>query len=266
MVADFISADFGWLRSPDGKESAQVLFRAGKNRDGYFKNEDILAHTRKAMDILEKYYPEHKHIFVFDNAPTHLKRAADALSARKIPKGTSAADKNWGVEVARTASDGSLVYDATGKVEKVKIKMGNAKLPDGTLQPLYFPDGHIHAGLFKGMAVILQERGLHEESRLRAECTKFKCPPGETRCCCQWVLFNQPDFVAVESLLEVECQSRSFQVLFLPKFHCELNFIEQCWGYAKRIYRQFPASSREADLENNVVAALNSVPLTSMRR
>ncbi|KAG1891993.1 hypothetical protein F4604DRAFT_2865 [Suillus subluteus] len=49
-------------------------------------------------------------------------------------------------------------------------------------------------------------------------------------------------------------------------FHCELNFIEQCWGYAKRIYRQYPTSSKEVDLERNVLSALESVPLDSMRR
>lgn len=42
MVADFVSAEYGWLRSPDGKESAQVLFEVGKNRDGYFTVQDIL--------------------------------------------------------------------------------------------------------------------------------------------------------------------------------------------------------------------------------
>ncbi|KAG2066940.1 hypothetical protein BDR04DRAFT_898106 [Suillus decipiens] len=52
--------------------------------------------------------------------------------------------------------------------------------------------------------------------------------------------------------------------IFLSKFHCELNFIEQCWGYAKRVYRQYPASSK--DLERNILSALESVPLDSMRR
>ena len=31
MVADFVSADYRWLRSPDGKESARVLFKAGSS-------------------------------------------------------------------------------------------------------------------------------------------------------------------------------------------------------------------------------------------
>ena len=54
--------------------------------------------------------------------------------------------------------------------------------------------------------------------------------------------------------------------MFLLKFHCELNFIEQCWGYSKWLYRQYPASSKEADLERNVLMALDSAPLVVMQR
>ncbi|KAJ7084721.1 hypothetical protein C8R44DRAFT_529550, partial [Mycena epipterygia] len=39
-----------------------------------------------------------------------------------------------------------------------------------------------------------------------------------------------------------------------------------CWGYAKRIYRMFPSSSKEEDLERNMNAALDAVPLESMQR
>jgi hypothetical protein len=35
MVADLVSAEYGWLQSPDGEEEAQVLFKAGKNCEGY---------------------------------------------------------------------------------------------------------------------------------------------------------------------------------------------------------------------------------------
>ncbi|KAJ7503793.1 hypothetical protein B0H11DRAFT_2273883 [Mycena galericulata] len=52
----------------------------------------------------------------------------------------------------------------------------------------------------------------------------------------------------------------------LPKFHFELNFIEQVWGYAKRIYRFYPASSREDDLDRNVRETLAAVPLPMTQR
>jgi len=85
MVADFVSADYGWLRSPDGKEDARVLFKAGKAREGYFTNEDILKQTWRAMEILKKHYPDEDHVLIFDNATTHLKRPDEAVSARNMP-------------------------------------------------------------------------------------------------------------------------------------------------------------------------------------
>jgi hypothetical protein len=54
--------------------------------------------------------------------------------------------------------------------------------------------------------------------------------------------------------------------MFFPKFHCELNCIEQGWGFVKRIYCMFPTSSKEEDLERNMNAALDSVPLKSMQK
>ena len=86
------------------------------------------------------------------------------------------------------------------------------------------------------------------------------------RCCCRRILYNEPDFVNVESCLEATCKALGVLVIFLPKFHCELNFIEQCWGYAKRIYRLNPESSREDILEKNALAALETIPLPTMRR
>ena len=99
MVADFISADYGWLTSPDGSEQARVLFKAGKAREGYFTNDDIIKHSAAAMDILEKGYPDEEHVLVFYNATTRLKREEDALLAMKMPKFTPKLGENWGVEV-----------------------------------------------------------------------------------------------------------------------------------------------------------------------
>lgn len=45
-----------------------------------------------------------------------------------------------------------------------------------------------------------------------------------------------------------------------------LNFIEQCWGRAKSVYRTYPPSSSKEDLEANTVRSLESIPLQMMRK
>lgn len=282
MVSDFVSAEYGWLRAKDGgieSVSARRLFRPGKNRDGYYTNEDILDQVKTAGDLAKHEYPDDDHVFIFDNAPTHLKRASDALSARTMPKKPSNLDSNFGVDVPVMAN-GKPVYGTDGKIQKERRPMADAVLPDGTPQSLYYPVDHPDPalrGAFKGMAKILEERGYQNTDRLKAQCTKFQCPkpPNDTDpftfysatpCCCRRLLYHQPDFSAVKSSLELLCEEMGIGCLFIPKFHCELNPIEQCWGYAKRIYRMNPASKKEADLEKNLVNALEAVPLKSIRR
>jgi transposase len=123
------------------------------------------------------------------------------------------------------------------------VHMSDGTLPDGTLQLLYFPEGHEHARVFKGMAKILEEWRIKDVQKLRAECKSFKCSPPALDCCCHCIMFNQLDFVHVDMILEATYNARGFKVIFLPKFHCKLNFIEQCWGYAKHIYQLNPESS-----------------------
>jgi len=262
MISDFVSPEYGWCKSPDGKECARVVFRAGKARDGYFTAEDILAQTAKAIDLLSKYYSDSDHVFIFDNAPTHLKRAEDALSARQMPKGI----QEWGVDATVMDSAGKIVRGPNGKALKKKVRMVDGNLSDGTTQPFYFPESHAHAGKFKGMAQILKERGFNNAEKLRAQCKDFKCKEGETQCCCRRILFNQPDFINVPSMLETLCKSHGFGCIILPKFHCELNFIEQCWGYAKRLYQLYPPTSKSVDMEKNVEMALESTLIKCMRR
>jgi len=177
---------------------------------------------------------------------------------------------NWGVKVSkRNPITGNVIYHPNGSIEKTKILMRDARFENGEPQPLYFPMDHPDQNLqgkFKGMAVILQERGFGDMMKVLASCKNFKCKPGETRCCCRRMLYSQLDFVEGESFLETNCCSHGIQVIFLPKFHCELNFIEQCWGRAKSVYRTYPPSSREEDLESNTLKALASIPLSMMRK
>ena len=44
-------------------------------------NEDIQEQAQDPMDIVQEYYPQFDHVFIYDNATTHLKRPEDSLSA-----------------------------------------------------------------------------------------------------------------------------------------------------------------------------------------
>ena len=72
---------------------AHMLFWAGKNCDGYFTADHLMEQVDFAIYIFEsKTNGTATGLFLFDNAPSHQKRAPDALSARKMVKGPS---PNW---------------------------------------------------------------------------------------------------------------------------------------------------------------------------
>jgi hypothetical protein len=67
---------------------ARIIFKAGRNRDGWFDADDLLQQVDKAIDIFEgltKGWAQG--LFLFDNAPSHQKRAPNAISARNMVKG-----------------------------------------------------------------------------------------------------------------------------------------------------------------------------------
>ncbi|KAF9227544.1 hypothetical protein BS17DRAFT_793241 [Gyrodon lividus] len=246
-------ADYGWLHSHNGNDSARVLFRAGKGRDGYFTNDEIIAHAKKAMVILEKDYANKDHIFIFDNATTHLKCVDDALSACNMPKSCRA----WGVERNKKDTEGKAVYSADGKLAKEKVPMKNGTLADGFPQNFYYPPDDPSAGLFKGMAKVLKEHGF-TVSGLKAQCGKnFDCAPDATDCCCQCILYNQPDFVNVESLLEERNIISALDAVplmtmqrfairsrcFIDAYHKGLNGAQAVWAARKyRGHRVLPST------------------------
>ncbi|KAJ7200600.1 hypothetical protein GGX14DRAFT_400597 [Mycena pura] len=177
MIIAFVSPDYGW--------AARKTMRPGKNRDGYYGNKEILEHATEMMDFLDANHPDEEHVLAYDNATTHTARAADALSAGKMPLNTPGktkptgkgknkvpgVQKNWFVKTK----------DADGK--DIRIRMRDGKYADGTPQALYFPEGHPKAGIFKGMRVLIDERIQHGDNLpnpegLRAQCPGFKCPKG----------------------------------------------------------------------------------------
>ena len=146
------------------------------------------------------------------------------------------------------------------------VRMEDGRLHDGTRQSFYFPSNHpTKPGWFKGMKTILIERGLAHLAEKNAQCT-LKCDPKATNCCCRRALSCEPDFETRDTIIKEVARSLGSKVIILPKYHCELNPIEQCWGYAKERYRLFPDSSTQVKLEENMLKALDSIPEHTFRK
>ncbi|KIJ30500.1 hypothetical protein M422DRAFT_187082, partial [Sphaerobolus stellatus SS14] len=248
MVSDFCLPELGWLTLKDGTDKAQILFRVSKNRDGYFDSVALMAQTEKAINLFEDNFGDSAiAAFGFDNAPSHQKRAADALSARHMPKNT----KLW-----------------TPMKEGIKMCDGFNPLTQQR-QSFYFPDNHpIRPGYFKEMRLILEECGFENAGKLPAQCGKsFNCANTgpDVACCCHRILFNQKDFLEQKPALVELVENRSHIAFFYPKFHCEVNFIEQTWESAKAHYRIQPLTQNKAQMEQNIWESLDQVDIIKMR-
>jgi len=115
---------------------AWVIFKAGKNCDGYFNCADLCMQTEKAIELFEDNFGGTAvAVFGFDNAPGHQKCADNALSACHMPK----FPKRW-----------------LGKHGWCKMRTGT--LSNWAPHKFYYPENHPDMpGWFKGMKVILEE-------------------------------------------------------------------------------------------------------------
>jgi hypothetical protein len=205
MVIAFVSPDYGW--------EARLTMKLGKTRDRYYGNKEILKRATMMMDRLDATRPDEIHVLAYNNATIHSAWAPDALSARHMVVKPPGINSKTGVQqnflVKTKGPDGS----------EMQVQMRDATFADGTSQALYFPEGHPKAGIFKGMCNLIHERiakgaALPNPDKLKAECKKFKCPPGRTDCCCRRILYTQPDFINQKTLLEEHCEARGYQVIF----------------------------------------------------
>ena len=144
---------------------ARLFFRAGKTRDGYFDNDNLILEVDKAIDIFEgKMNGFATGLFLFNKAPSYQKCAQDTLSAQKMLKSTHT---TW-----RHHKNGPRMRTTTYS-------------SNNTPQDFYHADNHPKMpGWFKGMEEIIKERGLWPATGLNAQCEGFKCEPGKKDCCC----------------------------------------------------------------------------------
>lgn len=75
----------------------------------------------------------------------------------------------------------------------------------------------------------------------------------------------QPDFQEQKSLVQETIEAAGHLCIFLPKFHCELNFIEFFWGAVKKYLREHCNYTYDG-LRANIPKALASVQLSTIRK
>jgi hypothetical protein len=141
-----------------------------------------------------------------------------------------------------------------GKPAHSVVEMRSGKYIDENgiehVQSMQYP-----CGKQKGVKQILIERGnKHKNDQchvLNLQCNwcKGKVTNAERqkgieegyinrKCCMSYVLANEPDFLAQEEWLTQVVHVAGFEIIFYPKYHCELNYIEMIWGWAKGYHRR----------------------------
>ena len=91
-----------------------------------------------------------------------------------------------------------------------------------------------------------------------------RCEVGKG-CCALRILEAEEDFRNEISLLETIIQAAGHEVIFYPKFHCELNYIEYYWAALKRYTRDNCQYSFAAP-EPTVLRAMGSIGLGTIQR
>ncbi|KIY48962.1 hypothetical protein FISHEDRAFT_42317 [Fistulina hepatica ATCC 64428] len=88
-----------------------------------------------------------------------------------------------------------------------------------------------------------------------------QCNVDVMTCCAKHILDHQPDFKEQKSLVQEVIEAAGHIAIFLPKFHCEINFIEYFWGAVKHYLWENCDYTYEG-LKTHLDAALHSVSVS----
>jgi hypothetical protein len=259
MISGFMCPCHGFSSGQVGGEGEVIntytVFYAGKAREGWFTNDDLVKQFKRCALLLRQLHPDADIFVFFDNSMTHRARAPDGLDASKLNL------SDGGKNVQKQRDGWYMTANAEGGEVKVAHPMQTG------------------AGVQKGMLTILWERGRHLNDTGRLLCKLCKpCAnktphaerPNQTpRCCAYHVLSEEADFREQRPWLQEEVEGvEGFAIMFYPKYHCELNWIEMICGWVKSYHRRTCTYSY-ADL--NGAAGLRHtlmqrIPLAFVRR
>jgi hypothetical protein len=195
--------------------------------------------------VLKHYHPDCNLVIAFDNSMTHRARAPDGLDASRLNKG----DGGKNVPLMRNG----FFYSGDTRHEQV---MRNEK--DEQL----------------GLLSILKARDRKDLSvgghRLNKQCNG--CRLGLTvdevgeKCCSTKVLSEEPDFMMQKEWLTEVVELGGCSIIFYPKYHCELNFIEMVWGWLKSYHRRSCTYNYKHLEESLPVSIEEAMPVAFVRR
>ena len=128
------------------------------------------------------------------------------------------------------------------------------------VQPMVFPHDHSETlSIAKGIKAIMKEHRIWQ-GKLQGKCSKKHATDS---CCNAHILEMQPDFMEQKSLVQEVIEEVGHLCIVLPKFHCELNFIEFFWGAVKK-YLYDNCDYTFNTLKENMLKALESVQLSTI--
>lgn len=173
--------------------------------------------TDQTVNLATRIFPyafsDCQALFAFDNAANHACYAENALLAKKMN------------------------LSVGGKQPRMRDGFNDAIQQ---IQPMVFPSDHPNDSLRdkpKGLKQVLTERGLWRNRAPDGRTFLLECPTSHNRpscdpslngdCCARAVMSKQPDFQGQRGRLQEEVEATRNLVIFYPKFHCELNFIER---------------------------------------
>jgi hypothetical protein len=231
MLSEFLCECSGRLFSSAelGKQYATAAITPGKNYDGWWTAPDLLDQIKQStMSMFEELLPDCIGVFVFDNSTNRGAFATDALH-------------------------GHINLGSGGKQKLLRngwFKKYGARFNQEMAYPKYHIDPNL-AGKAKGVKLVLQERGLWYD-RLKTRYCPRSVSPTER-------------LLRAKDLVDELVGEYGHHAMFLPKFHCEFNFIEMYWGALKYFCRS-SCDYFFAALRLTVDEAMDSVSLATIRR
>jgi hypothetical protein len=210
-----------WPRHPSTGQPVREAFEFLEYiKDNYWNGESMVEQIIRAVLPIFRYAFPGCCGWAFDNATNHNIYATDALIASRMhldPGGQTQPRMREGFDHTR-----------------------------GLPYPMVFLDNHPDFSLRgkpKGLEAVLRERGLWPAGRRRPDSLKFLVkypndhgrpsyqhdfnaqPELKDRCCATTTMAAQKDFREQKGRLQEELEAAGQEIIFYPKFHCELNFI-----------------------------------------